>query len=543
VQIHPTRATFHVALAGSSLIAMGIVSRLAAPVAFGGAMILAIALGRALALATVTRLRASGFEMVWASAGRLSRVERGSTLVLTGELRNRSPDDARGVRLRPLASSMLSATIEPSILDLPRGSKASFNVHLRADRVGRWGLHGVSLEVRGTPLGGEGLFEVPLMFANPQGIEVVPKALGAALRGSRGGRSRIATSAQRSAPVRGDGDSFKELREHMPGDPFKRIAWRATARRGQLLVREMERDERDVVWILLDASVELWAGEPGSAPLDFAVDEVARVATRHLARGDLVGLAVFASRIHTWLEPAGGRAHAAHLTEALMRSSNALDADRSDLDESDIAIRVLEHMRPLDPRIVSLAASSDLDALTVRATALGARAPFSVPLPVAPTPREQKLRHYLSAFGVEAPPRVSGEEAKSSAELARLVAKLAREKSKRPSLTYIFARFDPDNKPLLHSIRALRKQKIELVWSLPAYEPSLSAVPEKDPRSIASIVHHALKLQVTAKQSRAVRAMRAIGIRPAKTRSDAPLPTVPRNQPSNVPEPPKEPMP
>ena len=30
---------------------------------------------------------------------------------------------------------------------------------------------------------------------------------------------------------------IRELREHMPGDPFKKIAWKASARRGRLLVR------------------------------------------------------------------------------------------------------------------------------------------------------------------------------------------------------------------------------------------------------------------------------------------------------------------
>ena len=43
----------------------------------GGAMLLAVTLGRALALATVTRIRASGFEMVWSMTRRVTRVERG----------------------------------------------------------------------------------------------------------------------------------------------------------------------------------------------------------------------------------------------------------------------------------------------------------------------------------------------------------------------------------------------------------------------------------------------------------------------------------
>ena len=50
------------------------------------------------------------------------------------------------------------------------------------------------------------------------------------------------------------------------------------------MVREYEREERDVVWFILDASVELGAGNPGYTPLDRAIDEVSGYVTRHAAR-------------------------------------------------------------------------------------------------------------------------------------------------------------------------------------------------------------------------------------------------------------------
>ena len=139
------------------------------------------------------------------------------------------------------------------------------------------------------------------MFANPHGVEVLPKPLFAMLQTARGGRARRVAEAGRPAPLAGEGEQLKELREHVAGDPFKRIAWKASARRGQLLVREMEREERDIAWLVLDASVELWAGAHGSAPLDVAIDELGGVAARHIAKGDRVGLVVFASRVRTWL--------------------------------------------------------------------------------------------------------------------------------------------------------------------------------------------------------------------------------------------------
>jgi uncharacterized protein (DUF58 family) len=514
VQLHPTRATFQVALAGAAMVAVGVAAKVSAAVAFGGAMLLAVTLGRALALSTVTRIRASGFEMVWGTTRRVTRLERGGEVVLEAELRNRGVDDARGVNLRPVASSMLDVAITPLVLDLPAASKVRFQVTVRPRRVGRWGVHGIALEVRGTPLGGEGLYEVPLMFANPHGIEVVPKPLFTMLQSARGGRARAAAPAGRPAPLAGEGEQLKELREHVPGDPFKRIAWKASARRGQLLVREMEREERDIVWLVIDASVELWAGEAGRAPLDVAVDELGGVAARHLARGDKVGLVVFASRARTWLPPESGPLQGTKIVAALASTASAVDSDRCELDEVELAARVAEHLRPLDPRGLGDVPRGNLDALAIRAEAMRVRAPFAPRLPQSATPREQRLRHYLAAFGIEVPPRVDGEREKAEAQLAVLLDKIARERRKKPSIVHIWAPPPgPESEPLERSIKKLRARQVDIRWTMPAFEPALETRPTGLP-SVEDVVRSAVRLRVRASQSRAERAMRGLGVRP-----------------------------
>lgn len=520
MQLHPTRATFQVALAGAAMVAVGVAAKVSAAVAFGGAMLLAVTLGRALALSTVTRIRASGFEMVWGTARRVTRAERGIELVLEAELRNRGFDDARGVSLRPVASSMLEVTLHPQVLDLPAASKVRFEVRIKAKRVGRWGMHGIALEVRGTPLGGEGLYEVPLMFANPHGIEVVPKPLLAMLNAPRGGRARLVAETGKSVNLPGEGETLKELREHMPGDPFKRIAWKASARRGTLLVREMEREERDIVWLVLDASVELWAGEEGKSPLDLAVDEVGGVAARHLARGDKVGVAIFASRIRTWLEPDGGPQQASRIVAALASAASMIDSDRCELDETELAQRVAEHLRPLDPRGLSDVPRGNLDALATRAEAMRVRAPFAPRLPHAATPREQRLRHYLAAFGVEVPPRVEGERDKADVQLASLLDRLHKVKKRRATIVHVWAPPIPPGSPVEGAVRKLKARRTDVRWTMPAFEPSLEGRSRGAdgspgvPANVEDVVLEAVRLRVRASQSRAERAMRGLGVRP-----------------------------
>ena len=120
MHLYPTRATFHVALAGAAMVAVGVAGRVAPVAAWGGAIILAVAVGRAGALMTVTRLRGSGFEMVWHTQKRVLRTTRGAAVHLEAELRNRGIDDARGVTLRAVASSLLDVSVSPAAVDLPR---------------------------------------------------------------------------------------------------------------------------------------------------------------------------------------------------------------------------------------------------------------------------------------------------------------------------------------------------------------------------------------------------------------------------------------
>lgn len=488
---------------------IGVAGRLGAVVAFGGAMLLAVAAGRALALITVTRLRAAGFEMVWSTPKRVVRTTRGGSVEFDAELRNRGVDDVRGVGLRVIASSMLEAIATPDVVDLPGHSRIKVRVRVRAKRVGRWGVHGMALEVRGTPGGGEGLYEVPLMFANPFGVEVFPRALKAYMDSPVGGRARRASETGRPVAMAGEGDELRELRDHMPGDPFKRIAWRASARRGRLVVREMERDQRDVVWIVLDASVELWAGLEGGAPLDDGVDEIAALAARHLAKGDRVGLVVTASRLRTWIAPAAGPVHALKLAAALTSAASMIDADRCELDEVEVAARVAEHARPLDPRGLVDLPKGNLDHLASRAESLRQRAPFAPRLPQGAYPRERALRHYLASFGVEVPPRAEGERDRTAVAMAGALERLSREKT-RPSVVYVWGPTPRIGSLLLGALRRLRAQRIDVRWLMP---PAHALLFEGDPKDVPQAVEQASEARAGIQQARGERLLRKLGVK------------------------------
>jgi uncharacterized protein (DUF58 family) len=507
VQTYPARTSVDLAVAGLAAMGLGLVLREPTIVAWGGAILVGLAVARLATQVDVAGVRAAGFEMAWRGEARLVRLARGEELELAAELRNRDARAARFTGLRATSSPELVVTVDPEHGEVPGGGRLAVQVRVKGQRVGRHAVHGLSLELEGAP----GLFEVPLTFANPYGVEVLPGSCRELLRSARGGRSRRTAVQGRPGVLAGDGDSLRELREHQPGDPFRRIAWKASARRGQLLVREHEREERDIVWVLLDASVELWSGEPGTAPLDTAIDEAATIALRHLQRGDFVGLAVVGARTLSFIEPGTSPGHAMKLVAALAHSTGCLEPERSGLDEADVAQRVLEHLRPLDPRAAANVRPGELDRVARRADRVAAsRAPFRAISVPAATRRERSLRRYLAAFGIGSPARVEPDRARTDVEMARLLVKLGREK-KRPSLVYLWSPPpDPTTRPVLErGLLALPRKRFELRWMSVRLD---AGIPD-GARGVGQVVAETVSLRARAALKRGEQALRRIGVR------------------------------
>ncbi len=296
------------------------------------------------------------------------------------------------------------------------------------------------------------------------------------------------------------------------------------------MVRETERDERDVVWLFLDASVELWAGEPGRAPLDTMVDEVAAAAAYHLGRGDRVGLAVVASRLRTFLQPASGAAHGAKISAALASSASMVDADRTELDEYEVAQRVSEHARPLDAAGLADVARGDLDKLAARAELLRTRAPFAARKPFSRTPREEKLRHYLASFGLEVPPRIEGERDKTETCIASAFERTLETKP-RPSLVHVWGAApaslgtgaaSPGAVALRRALARLRSRRVEVQWTLAPLEGSVikeqdslrMTMPGTTQVALRHAVEDAVLLRLRAARRRDERGLRRLGVKP-----------------------------
>lgn len=123
--------------------------------------------------------------------------------------------------------------------------------------------------------------------------------------------------AMRQARRLGNGTEFAELREYRTGEDIRLIDWKATARRDRPVVRVLEPEQEQTLFILLDRGRLMTAQVGGMKRFDYGLNATLALAMAGLSRGDKVGVAVFDREITTWIPPERGNHHLAKLVESL----------------------------------------------------------------------------------------------------------------------------------------------------------------------------------------------------------------------------------
>lgn len=92
---------------------------------------------------------------------------------------------------------------------------------------------------------------------------------------------------------KGIGTDYYGVREYQPGDPLRHVHWKTTARRGQLVVKEFEREVGAPLVVLIDNHAGRCVGNPGSSSLDSAARLAASIVRYAHYAGHPVSLAAY----------------------------------------------------------------------------------------------------------------------------------------------------------------------------------------------------------------------------------------------------------
>jgi uncharacterized protein (DUF58 family) len=130
-------------------------------------------------------------------------------------------------------------------------------------------------------------------------------------------RRRLHELGIRRTRQRGEGTEAAGLRPYVAGDPYASIDWKATARRGALITREMQTERRQNVVVLLDCGRRMAREVEGRSRLDHAIEATLLLGHVALASDDRVGLMAFSDVIVRTIALGRGDAHARALANAV----------------------------------------------------------------------------------------------------------------------------------------------------------------------------------------------------------------------------------
>ena len=161
-----------------------------------------------------------------------------------------------------------------------RGRSAAAGLDLGRLPRGRFAISDARIEL-GDHLG----LESVSLAVDPAGAAVVvhPRLVELQMLFSDAGR--LGGAGRRLLLRRPAGFDFHSVREYTQGESLRRVHWPTTARRGQLMVKELEDTPRDTVHVLLDCDPAGACGEPGASSFDEAVRAAGSVLKVYAGRG------------------------------------------------------------------------------------------------------------------------------------------------------------------------------------------------------------------------------------------------------------------
>jgi len=135
-------------------------------------------------------------------------------------------------------------------------------------------------------------------------------------------------AAARATRRRGGASEFEALREYQRDDEYRKIDWKATARRHKLIARTYQLERDQSVVFMLDAGRLMTAESDALSLFDHALNATLMLTYVASRGGDQVGLMTFADRVLTYLPPGPGKS----ASQRLIRSLFAVHPDLVETD-------------------------------------------------------------------------------------------------------------------------------------------------------------------------------------------------------------------
>ncbi|MDJ0756842.1 MAG: DUF58 domain-containing protein [Ardenticatenaceae bacterium] len=130
-------------------------------------------------------------------------------------------------------------------------------------------------------------------------------------------QNRLQELGLRHTRLLGEGTEFERLREYLPDDEYRRINWKATARRQRPITMQYQTERSQNIVAMVDIGRMMQSPVGEMAKLDYVINATLFLSYVASGVGDRVGMLTFADRVDSYLAPKRGRGQFYRMLELL----------------------------------------------------------------------------------------------------------------------------------------------------------------------------------------------------------------------------------
>lgn len=220
--------------------------------------------------------------------------------------------------------AQLGEAIQEETLHIPARSEAMLERKLRVYERGEYHFGGTNLFIRG-------LFRLVYRHVwvdTRVTVPVYPSFMTARRFQLMAVTGQMQDAGQRQLRKTGNSLEFEQIKEYTQGDDYRTINWRATARKGNLMVNHFMDERSQQVICVIDKGRTMKMPFDGMTLLDHAINASLVLSSIALMRQDKAGLVLFGRKVDNVLLPDRRKAQQAQILETLYRQTTQfLNAD------------------------------------------------------------------------------------------------------------------------------------------------------------------------------------------------------------------------
>ena len=164
-----------------------------------------------------------------------------------------------------------------------------------------------------------GLVERRLVFNQPQAVDVYPSIIQMKNFELRAMQHIAHETGIKKMRRIGHSYEFEQIKNYVPGDDYRSINWKASSRRGSLMVNQYEDERSQQVYCIVDKSRAMKMPFEGLSLMDYAINTTLAISNIILKKQDKIGLLTFSDVIGATIKADRDSSHLSRILEALYR--------------------------------------------------------------------------------------------------------------------------------------------------------------------------------------------------------------------------------